>query len=67
MVLEQPWAQKGEFWAFEKAILQFFEKFWVTNLKPCSEKMNQSLQVYLNENLGKKEPSSKMVLEDSWV
>ena len=89
MVLEQPWAQKRIFWAFEKSIFQFyanfwvtklkpfsfsgkvrqsdqkkmfwafeknifqyFENVWVTKLKPFSAKVRQSLQNYLNQNLG---------------
>ena len=51
MVLEQPWAQKRIFWAFEKSIFQFFANFWVTKLKPFSGKVRQSFQNYLNQNL----------------
>ena len=38
-------------WAFEKSIFQFFPNFWVTNLKQCSGKARQSVQIYLNQNL----------------
>ena len=52
MVLEQPWAQKRMFWVFEKNFLQFFASVSVTKLKPFSGKTRQSLQNYLNGNLG---------------
>ena len=51
MVLKLPWAQKGMLWVFEKVLFQFFPKFWVTKLKPFSEKRKQSVQSYLNQNL----------------
>ena len=38
-------------WTFEKTIFQFFANFWVTNLKQCSGKVRQSVQIYLNQNL----------------
>ena len=44
-------AQKRVFWAFGKAILQFFAGFCVTKLKPSSGKVKQSIQNYLNQNL----------------
>ena len=50
MALEQPWAQKRIFWAFEKSIFQFFANFWVTKLKPFSGKVRQGVQNYLNQN-----------------
>ena len=34
---------------FEKGVFHFFENFWVTKLKPFSER--QSVQSYLNQNL----------------
>ena len=51
MVLKLPWAQKGMLWVFEKVLFQFFPKFWVTKLKPFSEKLKQSVPSYLNQNL----------------
>ena len=51
MVLKASWAQKRMFLAFEKGIFQFFASFWVTKLKPFSEKMRQSNQNYLNQKL----------------
>ena len=52
MVLKLPWAQKRMFWAFGKNIFQYFENVWVTKLKPFSGKVRQSVQNYLNQNLG---------------
>ena len=52
MVLKLSWAEKRMFWVFEKYIFQFFASFWVTKLKPFSGKWKQSLQIYLNQNLG---------------
>ena len=52
MVLKLPWAQKRMSWAFEKSIFQYFENVWVTKLKPFSRKVKQSVQNYLNKNLG---------------
>ena len=49
MALKLPWAQKPMFWAFEKGIFQIFADFWVTKLKPFSEKVRQSVQDYLNQ------------------
>ena len=37
-------------YTFEKGIFQFFANFWVTKLKPCSGKVRQSNQNYLNQN-----------------
>ena len=51
MVLEQPWAPKRMFWVFERGIFQIFADFWVTNLKPFSGKVRESVQKYLNQNL----------------
>ena len=42
---------KTMFWVFENVIFQFFPKLWVTKLKPFSEKVKQSVQNYLNQNL----------------
>ena len=36
---------------FEKSISQFFADFWVTNLKPFSGKVKESIQSYFNQNL----------------
>ena len=52
MVLEQPWAQKRMFWAFEKSIFQFFATFWVSKLKAFSGKFRQRVQIYFSQNLG---------------
>ena len=52
MVLKLPWARKGMLWAFEKVLFQFFPKFWVTKLKLFFWKLRQSVQSYLNKNLG---------------
>ena len=52
MVLEQPWSQKQTFWVFERSIFQFCASFWVTKLKPFDEKVRQSDQNYLTQNLG---------------
>ena len=52
MVLKLPWAQKRMSWAFEKNIFQYFENVWATKLKPFSRKVTQSVQNYLNKNLG---------------
>ena len=52
MFLKLPWAQKGMLWVFEKVLFQFFPKFWVRKLKPFSGKLRQSVQSYLNQNLG---------------
>ena len=52
MVLEQPWSQKQTFWVFQRSIFQFCASFWVTKLKPFSEKVRQSVQNYLTQNLG---------------
>ena len=51
MILKLPWAQKRMFWAYEKSIFHFLGHFWVTKLKPFSEKEKQSVQNYLNETL----------------
>ena len=40
------------FWAFEKNIFQYFKNVWVTKLKPFSGKVRESVQNYLNQNLG---------------
>ena len=42
---------KTMFWVFENVIFQFFPKLWGTKLKPFSEKVKQSVQNYLNQNL----------------
>ena len=42
---------KSMFWVFEIVIFQFFPKLWGTNLKPFSEKVKQSIQNCLNQNL----------------
>ena len=39
------------FWVFERGIFQIFANFWVTNLKPFSGKVKQTVQNYLNQNL----------------
>ena len=39
------------FWVFERGIFQIFANFWVTNLKPFSGKVRQTVQNYLNQNL----------------
>ena len=44
-------SSKRIFWAFEKGILQLFENFRVTKLKPFSGKVRQSFQNYLSQNL----------------
>ena len=49
MVLEQPSAQRLIFWAIEKSIFSFFVNFWVTKLKSFSEKVGQSVKIYLNK------------------
>ena len=51
MSLKLPWAQKRMLQAFEKSISQFFADFWVTKLKPFSEKVEERIQSYLNKNL----------------
>ena len=38
------------FWVFERGIFQIFANFWVTNLKPFSGKVRESVQIYLNQN-----------------
>ena len=53
MVLKVSWAQKRMFWAFEKDSFPFFANFWVTKLKQLYEKVRQSVQNYLNQNLVK--------------
>ena len=44
-------SSKRIFWVFEKGIFQFLSNFWLTNLKPFSEKLRQSVQNYLHQNL----------------
>ena len=39
------------FWVFERGIFQIFANFWVTNLKPFSGKVRESVRKYLNQNL----------------
>ena len=39
------------FWAFEITIFQYFARFWVTNMKPFSGKIRQSIQNYLFQKL----------------
>ena len=51
MVLEQPWAQKRMFRAFEKTIFQFFASLWLTMLKLFAGKVRQSVPDYLNQAL----------------
>ena len=51
MFLELPRAQKKMFWAFEKSLFQVFASFSVNKLNPFAEKVRQSLQNYLNQNL----------------
>ena len=51
-ILKQPWAEKRILWAFEKDILQLFASFWVKKFKLFSGKLRQSLQTYLNQNIG---------------
>ena len=36
---------------WKRAFLSFFARFWVTKLKPFSEKARQSIPNYLNQNL----------------
>ena len=38
-------------WAFEKSIFLFFTNFWVTKLKPFSEKGRECVQKHWNKNL----------------
>ena len=38
-------------WAFEKCVFQFFTKFFSDELQTISEKVTQSIQNYLNQNL----------------
>ena len=51
MVLKLPWDQKWMLSAFRKVVFHFFANFWVTKLKPFREKVSQSVQNYLNQNL----------------
>ena len=51
MVFDQPSAQRRIFWAIEKSIFSFFVNFWVTKLKSFSEKVGQSVKIYLNKYL----------------
>ena len=51
MVLEESWAQKQMFLAFEKGIFQLFANVWVTKLKPFCERVRQSVQNYSNQIL----------------
>ena len=52
MVLEQPWAQKRMLSAFEKGIFQFFCKFLSDKVEIIfSEKVKQSIESHLNQNL----------------
>ena len=51
MVFKLPSAQKRMFSAFVRSIFQFFAIFIVTKLKPFSEKVKQSVQNNLNQNL----------------
>ena len=52
MVLEQSRAQKRIMSEFQNRIFQFLAIFWVTKLKIFFAKVRQSLQNYLNQNLG---------------
>ena len=52
MVLEQSWAKKRMFWAFENSIFKFFTSFLVRKLKLFSGKVRQSVQNYLNQSSG---------------
>ena len=54
MVLKLPWAKKRMFWAFQKSIFQLFASFLVTKLKPFSGKERQIVQIYLNQNFGRR-------------
>ena len=51
MILKEPSAQKRMFSDFERSIFQFFASFIMTKLKLFSEKVKQSVQSYLNQNL----------------
>ena len=51
MRLKLPWAQKRVFGTLGKGILQFFDGFCATKLKPLLGKVKQSIQNYLNQNL----------------
>ena len=54
MVLKLPWAKKRMFWAFQKSIFQLFASFLVTKLIPFSGKERQIVQIYLNQNFGRR-------------